>query len=187
MAFAQQPAPQAKPSAENQKLAAWYGEWTYEGTCATTPLGPGYQFIGKMTGRPVLGGFAGEFTYVQIGPAGETRYLEIDFWDPVANALAYIFLGDDGDVERGFFTIKGGVTTDEGVLIFEGKLCKTRGTETIATDGQSFTRKYKLCADGKTWLPYIETKYTKATPAMKYSYSGEISFLNLPGIISIQY
>jgi len=166
-AFAQQPAAQKKTGAENQNLNVWYGEWTYVGTSVTTPLGPGYQYTGRMTGRPVLDGFAGEFTYEEKGPAGEHHYLEIDFWDPGIKAYRYIFLGDDGYVERGSFTMKGGVTSFEGAVAFEGKIFKGRGVETLAGDGLSLIKKFDLCADGKTWLPYVESKYTKVIPEVK--------------------
>jgi hypothetical protein len=162
-----QSAPQVKPNAENQKLAAWYGVWTYEGTSQTTVLGPGCKFTGRLTSRPVQNGFACEFIYDEKGPAGENHNLEIDFWDPARKAYAYIYLSDDGYVERGSFTIKGNIATVESTGSFQGKAFKLRSVDTFETDGQSFTRKAELCVDGKIWTPYDEAKFTKAKPAAK--------------------
>ena len=44
----------------------------------TTPLGPGGKFTGRMTGRPILDGFGAEYVFVENGPSGETRTVEID-------------------------------------------------------------------------------------------------------------
>jgi hypothetical protein len=164
MAFAQQSNP-SQLNPENQKLAVWHGEWTYEGTTQTTVLGPGYKTNGRMSGRPVQNGFASEFIYVDKGPSGETRYLEIDFWDPAIKRYAYIYLGNDGYVERGSFSMNGNVTTFAGAFIAEGKPYKVRGIETVAPDGQSFTKQIELSADGKTWVPFSASKYLKVKAA----------------------
>jgi hypothetical protein len=165
-AFAQQSNP-PQPNLENQKLAIWHGEWTYEGTTHTTVLGSGYKSAGRMTGRPVQNGFASEFLYVEKGSAGETRYLEIDFWDPAIKRYAYIYLGNDGYVERGSFAMKGNVTTYEGAFTAEGRPYKVRGVETVAPDGQSFTKQIELSADGNTWVPFSTSKYLKVKTAAK--------------------
>jgi len=60
-AFAQQPNQPPKPGPELQRLQDYFGEWTYEGETQATPLGPGGRITGRMTGRPVVNGFA-EFT-----------------------------------------------------------------------------------------------------------------------------
>jgi hypothetical protein len=165
-AFAQQSnPPQANP--ENQKLAIWHGEWTYEGTTHTTVLGSGSKFSGRMTGRPVQNGFASEFLYVEKVLAGETRYLEIDFWDPAIKRYAYIYLGNDGYVERGSFMMKGNVTTFEGAFNAKGKPYRVQGVETVATDGQSLTKQIELSADGNTWVPFSASKYLKVKTAGK--------------------
>jgi hypothetical protein len=165
-AFAQQSNP-PQPNPENQKLVIWHGEWTYEGTTHTTVLGSGYKSTGRMTGRPVQNGFASEFLYVEKVSARETRYLEIDFWDPAIKRYAYIYLGNDGYVERGSFVMKGNVTTFEGAFNAEGKPYKVRGVETVAPDGQSFTKQVELSANGNTWVLFSTSKYLKIKTAGK--------------------
>ena len=76
--LAQQPNAPAKPSPEHQKLVLWFGDWTCEGEYQTTPLSPGGKFTGRMTGRPILDGFGAEYLFVENGPSGETRTVEID-------------------------------------------------------------------------------------------------------------
>lgn len=165
-AFAQQSNP-PQPNPENQKLASFHGEWTYEGTTHTTVVGSGYKFTGRMTGRPVQNGFASEFLYVEKSSAGEVRYLEIDFWDPAIKRYTYIYLGNDGYVERGSFAMKGNVITFEGAFTVEGKPYKVRGVETVAPDAKSFTKQIELSADGNTWVPFSSSKYLKVKTAAK--------------------
>jgi ketosteroid isomerase-like protein len=159
-ALAQPAGPAPAVSPENQQLAVWYGDWTYTGETFATPVGPAGKFTGTMTGRPVQNGHAGEFYYLEKGPAGETRSLEIDFWDPVARDHAYIFLSNDGYAERGTFTMKGNLTTFATTILVEGKPHKIRGTETVAPDGLSFTKKIEVLVD-QTWLPYTDSRFTK--------------------------
>jgi hypothetical protein len=150
-------------SPESQKLAIWYGEWTYSGEIYTTALGPGAKVTGRMTGRPVQNGWVGEFVYVEKGPAGETRYLELDFWDPALQDHAYVFLGDDGSVERGVFSMKGEVTTYEGSFVADGKPYRLRGVETVSPDRLSFAKTTEISDDGRSWHPYAKYKYSKVT------------------------
>ena len=162
------PPPVPSPGLGNQKLAVWYGEWTYTGETFATPAGPAGKFTGRMIGRPIQNGFAGEFIYDEKGASGEARYLEIDFWDPVIKDHAYIFVGTDGYAERGTFSMKGDLTTFENTIMLEGRLMKIKGTETVAPDRQSFTRKVELLTDSKTWAPFTDTKFTKvAAPTVE--------------------
>lgn len=48
---------QPKPGPEHNKMEAWVGEWTYEGTAEASPLVPASTFKGKEISRMVLGGF----------------------------------------------------------------------------------------------------------------------------------
>ncbi len=166
-ALAQQPGPAPTPGPEARQLAVWYGEWTYAGGNFATPLGPASKISGRMTGRPIQNGFAGEFIYDETGPGGVTRYYEIDFWDPATRSHGYLFIGNDGYVERGNFTMNGNVITFTNTILVEGKPYKIRGVETVAPDAQSYIKKIELCADGKTWVPCSELVFTKVAPAEK--------------------
>jgi len=163
--FSQQPAQPPKPNPEHQKFALWFGDWTYEGQYETTPLGLGGTFTGRMTGRPILDGFGGEYVYVENGPSGETRTVEIDGYDPVAKNYPNIVVGSDGSIAYIPYTMNGNVASWEGTSVISGKRMRDRGTDAVASDGRSFTRKEEICVDGRTWLPFVTMKATKVKAA----------------------
>lgn len=163
-AVAEQTNRPSKPSPEHQKLALWFGEWTYETENETTFLGPGGKFTGRMTGRPILDGFGAELLFVETGPAGETRTVEIDGYDPVAKNYPGMWMCGDGSLGQGTFTMNGNVATWEGTSMANGKRFKDRGTDAVAPDGMSFTKRWEISEDGKTWVPFSTFKATKVTP-----------------------
>ena len=158
---AQTPSQPPKPSPEHQKLALWFGEWTYEGENQTTFLGPGGKFTGRMTGRPILDGFGGEYVFVENGPSGETRTVEIDGYDPVAKNYPFIWICGDGSLGQGSFTMNGTVAIWEGTSVANGGRFKDRGTDAVAPDGMSITKHWEISEDGKTWVPSGTFKATK--------------------------
>jgi hypothetical protein len=159
--------PQGMVAIENQKLALWYGEWTYKGKSFTTPLGPGAPFTGKLSGRPVQAGFASEFIYTEKGASGEVRYFEVDFWEQATKQYAYILVGNDGYAERGFFQVNGNMTVFEGNSVAGEKIYKVRGVNEFASDGKSWSRRNEISTDGKTWMPLSEATFTKIKRAAK--------------------
>jgi hypothetical protein len=78
---AQAPAP--KPDPEVKKLHVWVGHWTYEGEYKPGPLGSGGKETGEYNGQMILGGFFFQARWTEKGPAGETRGLDIEAYDPV--------------------------------------------------------------------------------------------------------
>jgi 7,8-dihydropterin-6-yl-methyl-4-(beta-D-ribofuranosyl)aminobenzene 5'-phosphate synthase len=159
---AQQPNAPLKPSLEHQKLALWFGDWTYEGEYQTTPLGPGGKFTGRMTGHPILDGFGGEYVFLENGPSGETRTVETDGYDPVAKNYPNICVGSDGSLAYIPYTMNGNVASWEGTSVIGGRQVGDPGTDAVASDGMSFTRSEEICIDGKTWVPFVTMKATKA-------------------------
>jgi 7,8-dihydropterin-6-yl-methyl-4-(beta-D-ribofuranosyl)aminobenzene 5'-phosphate synthase len=170
---AQQPNAPPRPSPEHQKLALWFGEWIYEGDYVTTPLGPGGKFTGRMTGRPILDGFGGEYVFLENGPSGETRTVEIDSYDPVAKNYPNICICSDGSLGHIPYTMNGNVASWEGNSVIGGRRVGDRGTDAVASDGMSFTKKGEIRVDGKTWVPFVTLKATKvkAGPAAEISVS----------------
>ncbi len=171
-ALAQQPAPTPQPGPDIQRLAVWYGEWTYAGEYHTTPLGEAAKFTGTMIGRPILNGNVAEFYYVEKGPAGESQALELCWFDPVAKNFPYVYLGNDGSFEHGPSTMTGELCTWEAGGVFAGTTYKIKGTETVGPDKQSLTRKATISLDGKNWLPFLDSKFTKvAAPTVEQELS----------------
>lgn len=166
-AFAQQPNQALKPGPEHQKLALWFGEWTYQGEYQTTPVSPGGKFTGKWTGRPIMEGFGAEYVFVENGPSGETRTVEIDSYDPVAKNYPGFCISSDGSLSQCSFTMNGNVATWEGTSVVGGKRIGDRGTDAVSPDGMSATKKGEISVDGKTWVPSFTLKATRVKRELK--------------------
>jgi ketosteroid isomerase-like protein len=178
-AFGQQPNQPPKPSPEHHKLQLWFGEWTYEGESQTTFLGPGGKFTGRMTGRPILDGFGAEYVFVENGPSGETRMIEINCYDPVAKNYPGICISSDGSFFQRTFTMNGNVATCEATFVTGGKQHKIRGTVVFAPDLMSDVEKREISTDGKKWAPLFESKFTKVKAAPAESASVEQELIKL--------
>ncbi len=160
------PAPTAAP--EMRKLDVWYGEWTYAGEYHATPLGEAAKFTGTMSGRPSLNGNVAEFLNREQGPAGETQALELCWFDSAAKKFAYVYLGNDGYIEQGPFTMTADLCVWEGTGVAGGTAFRIKGTETVSPDQRMLTRKTEISLDGKTWLPFFDSKFTKiAAPTIE--------------------
>ena len=159
---AQQASRPLKPGPEHQVMLEWCGEWAYSGRTQETPVGPATQFTGKMTGRPVLNGFAVEFLheYYGGGPGGDRFAHEMGWYDPAAKRYSFLFVTDAGVIEKGA-TVPGDPAKWEADCLRGDKAYKSRGADTYAPDGKSFTRKIDLSVDGTKWLPFFEAKYTR--------------------------
>lgn len=171
-ALAQQPNEMPKPGPEMQKYAASYcGEYTYSGKAYTTPLGPAGEVTGRMVARPILNGFALEALYDHKGPGGETQSREISWYDAATKKYFYVFISNNGYLERAPFTLSEDVASWEGTCVSDGKRYKIRGTDTDLPDGTGFIRKGEISVDGKTWLTVDESKYVKVKEAASGSTS----------------
>jgi len=115
---AQAPAP--KPAPEVKKLRSVVGDWTYEGEYKPGPLGPGGKFAGEYTARMILGGFFLQEQFREKGPAGETRSLALDGYDPVKKNFPGELYSDDGSRITAAFTITGNTWTIPGKLVTGG-------------------------------------------------------------------
>jgi hypothetical protein len=162
---AQAPAP--KPNPEVKKLHAVLGHWTFEGEQKPGPLGPAGKLTGEQTCRMILGGFFVQCQWTEKGPAGETRGLEIDGYDPVNKNYPLSVYESGGGVFSGVSTFSGNTNPWTGKYVLAGKQYWIKGTDTLAADLMSFTRKSEMSPDGKTWAPLGEAKYTKVQPAPK--------------------
>jgi hypothetical protein len=160
---AQAPAP--KPDPEVRKLHVLVGHWTYEGEYKPGPLGPGGKVSGVYDGRMILGGFFFEGRATEKGPAGETRGLEIDGYDPVNKNFSYHYYTDDGSAFTGALTVAGNTWTGAAKLVTAGKQYQFKATFVLAADLASASFDGEISVDGKTWTPWFEEKYTKAQPA----------------------
>ena len=166
-ALAQQPNQPPKPGPEYQRLQLWVVEWTYEGESQTTFLGPSEKFTGRMTARSISNGFGLESVSNQQSPSGEKQTVEVDTYDPVTKSYPHIVVSSDGSFYQGSFTVNGSVGRWEGIWVVNGKRYKNRGTNTVAPDGMSYVDHGEVSEDGKAWVPWFTTKFTKVQDSEK--------------------
>lgn len=164
---AQAPPPAPKPDPELKKLQVLVGHWTYQGEYKPGPLGPGGKITGEYTAQMILGGFCLQGRYTEKGAMGETRFLEIDAYDPVNKSFTSNLYSDDGTTISGMITVSGNTFTWEGKWVVAGKQYQFKEPFILAADFMSGTAKGEISADGKTWTPFFEGKFAKAKPAPK--------------------
>ena len=156
-----------KPDPELKKLRVLIGRWIYEGEYKPGPLGPGGKITGEYTGQMILGGFFFRGQSIEKGAMGETRFLEIDGYDPVNKNYVSSMFGEDGSTFSGTVTISGNTWTWAGKSTVAGKQYLVKEPFVFAPDFMSATAKTEISVDGHTWTPCFEAKYTKAKPAPK--------------------
>jgi hypothetical protein len=154
-----------KPDAELKKLNADSGHWTYEGETRPGPLAPGGRFTGEFDGQMILGGFFFQGWGKEKGPAGEGRYLEIDGYDPVNKNFTSDIYDDDGSIATLTLTITGNTRTYVRKTVKPGKQYQYRATFVLSPNLASGMYKDEISVDGKTWITYSESKWTKVRPA----------------------
>lgn len=147
---------QPKPGPEHNKMAAWVGEWAYEGTAEASPLVPASTFKGKEISRMVLGGF-----FLEMRDEGnvDTGYmfqaLILNGYDPATETYVSRGFENDGTAYSSSGTCDGTTWTSTRIRKDRnGTSYKTRSVSTLSADRKSmtFTAEY-LANDGTTWLP----------------------------------
>lgn len=157
----QAPAPAPKPGAEHKKLEAFVGTWTYEGEVKKNPFGP----AGKITGTDVYemlpGGFFMQHRWDEKNPLGNIKGTEIWGYNALKKAYSYNYFSSLGETGSGGITNAGNTWTFQGSgITYDGKTASARGTVTFASP-TSLVIKVEASADGKTFAPAFEGKWTK--------------------------
>ena len=156
-----------KPDPQVKKLHAVVGHWTFEGEAKPGPLGPGGKFTGESNCQMILGGFFFQCQLTGKVAEQEMRMLEIDGYDPVSKNFSSEFYFAGGNRFSGALTITGNTWTYAGKWAMGGKQYQLKENFILAPDLTSATEKNEISADGKTWTPLFESKWTKAKPAPK--------------------
>ena len=162
---AQAPAP--KPDPALKTLSVFLGHWTCEAESKAGPLGPGGKVTSEESIQMILGGFFQQVRGADKGPTGG-QSLEIARYDPVNKNFPFSGYSNDGSTWSGVFSGSGNTLTSTGKGIVGGNQGLFRGTDVFAADLMSRTGKVEISTDdGKTWIPFNESKCTKVKPAPK--------------------
>jgi hypothetical protein len=161
--WAQTQAP--KPDLELKKFDVFLGHWAAEIEYKAGPLGPGGKSAGDYTVRKILGGFFFQNQWAEKSAAGEARGIEIIGYDPANKVFFSSEYHDDGSFGSGAYVSDGNAWSYSGKFVVAGKpyLWKMKGA--FSPDLMSFTGKCDISADGKTWEPFDEFKFTKVVKA----------------------
>ena len=127
------------------------------------PLGGGSKVKGVWDARMILGGF---FLHEEVNEkvdAGESHALGIESYDPVNKEFITNWYQSDGSRYSGALTITGDTVIWVGPLEVGGKHYQFRETFVCMADFMSGTSKREVSTDGKTWIPFWEAKFVKAS------------------------
>jgi hypothetical protein len=154
--------PASKPGPEHKKMETYFaGDWTYEGETKLTPIGPAGKFSGKQTAKMILGGFFVEFRGEEKGSTITPQWTEIDGYDPTIKKYTWNSYDNSGGFQRITYTLEGNKMDFSGTLFTGGKQYMMRGETTFASDLGSAVGKFEISVDGKTWMPFQESKSTR--------------------------
>ena len=158
-----------KPNSELTKLHVFNGHWTGVEDYKAGPWGAASNTTAAEDNRMFLGGSFQESQLTEKGAKRATHVLEVDGYDATNKNFTYVGFVEGGITYSGVYTFSndGNSWNWNGKAIVAGKEWPQRGTGTFAADRRSFTMKSEASADGKTWLPYFEEKWTKGKPTPK--------------------
>ena len=160
--LAQQKMEMPKPGPEHQKLAAFVGNWTFEGEMKPGPMGPG----GKMTGTDRIqwlpGNFFVERRFEGKGPMGEMKGVEILGYDSAKKTYTANFFDSMGGMGSATMTLSGDTWTVTGTGSMGGMTMHDRCTLAFGAGMSTLTVKCEMSADGNKFAPSFEGKATKA-------------------------
>jgi hypothetical protein len=159
-AWAQMP---AKPGPEVKKLDYFVGTWATEGTVAPGPWGTGGKFSSTNTTEWMSGDFfvIGHADFKmppEIG--GEGKEVVLMGYDTTQNVYTYDGFGSQGRRESSKGTVSGDTWTWTSESVQNGKPVQQKMTMRSRSPG-SYTLKFEISSDGKTWMTFLEGKATK--------------------------
>jgi hypothetical protein len=156
----QAPAP-PKPGPEQQRLAPFVGNWTFEGVSKDGPMGPG----GKLTGTDRItwlpGGFFVQRSFQGKSPMGDMSGIEILAYDAVKKTYTFTFFEGSGVMGSGVMTVSGNTWTANGTGQMGTMTMHQRCTLTFGAGNQTLAIKCDMSMDGKNWMPNFEGTATK--------------------------
>ena len=151
------------PGPEVKKLDYFVGSWTTEGTIAQGPWGAGGKFTGTNTIEWIPGSFFVQSSSDAKMPpelGGDSKALMIMGYDTQQGNYTSDRFTSLGQHESSKGSLSGDTwtwtnTSSYGGMEIQGKLTMKTVSPT------SYTFKYEISMDGKTWTPFMDGKATK--------------------------
>jgi hypothetical protein len=152
-----------QPGPELKKLDYFVGTWTTEGTIAQGPWGTGGKFSATGTSEWMPGNFfLQSHSEVKMPPevGGETKDLTVMGFDTQQNVYTHDAFGSQGRHESSKGTLAGDTWTWNSSANYGGMDIQQKMTIKTLTP-TSYSVKFEISMDGKTWMPFMEGKATK--------------------------
>jgi len=152
-----------KPGPELKKLEPWVGEWNIEAVAKDSPSGPEYKFYWTIQFGWIQEGFFLEAHHTWKSKDGETKSLEILWYDPSKELYRSCGFASDGSTWASTATFEHGIFVISATGVnAEGKpTTKERNTFVFSPDQTSFSVKGEEEKDG-TWWTSLTGKGIKA-------------------------
>ena len=159
LAWGQAPPAMPKPGPEHQRLHYFVGTWHSEGDMKASPMGPAGKVSSNDHGE-MVGDFFCAIHSDGTTPMGPMKAVGIMGYDPKTKMYTYDGFDNSGmhDLAKGSVSGKTWTFTDENEI--GGKKIKGRYTMTELS-ATSYTFKFDMSEDGKTWNNIMEGKATK--------------------------
>jgi len=151
--------PMPKPGPEQARLKYFVGEWKTEGDMKASPMGPGGKFS-STDHNMMLGDFFLVLHSDGTSPMGKAKSVAFISFDPKDKMYAYDGYDSMGMHEMSKGNVSGDTWTYTSDEDMGGKVMHGRFTlkEVSPT---SYTMKYDMSEDGKTWNTFMEGTATK--------------------------
>ena len=137
------------------------GRWSIEGEAKSSPYGPAGKIVQTDTTEWLLGGFFLSHRYAGRQGAIEFPAMEIMGYDTrskVYTSRTFDAFGNSGSWKG---TVQGNRWTWTGESEVAGKALKERCTVDVGTPPNNLAVKCEYSTDGTTWLPNMESKWTR--------------------------
>ena len=160
VASAQNPAPPAGPTQEQQVMQYFVGNWSLQGTTKISPNSPPAEFTGKEQSAWTPGGYFVETHSDVQGPLGDIRGTRVMEYNPTSRVYLYNAYNSLGEHIVALGHLKGNEWTWKATQKLNGVIVQARYTFTFVSK-DSYTFKEEHQAQGGAWVTIMQGTATR--------------------------